>query len=58
MAVSEANERGLNEVLFERKGLPSIMDLIPTSLQHVLASFAGIITPAMMIATTCGFTQE
>jgi uracil-xanthine permease len=58
MAVSEANERGLNEVLFERKGVPSIMDLIPTSLQHVLASFAGIITPAMMIATTCGFTQE
>ena len=33
MAVSEANERGLNEVLFERKGLPSIMDLIPTSME-------------------------
>jgi NCS2 family nucleobase:cation symporter-2 len=33
-------------------------ELITNSLQHVLASFAGVITPAMMIATTCGFTPE
>ncbi len=44
--------------LFERDGLPPIQDLLPTSLQHVLACFAGAIAPAMMIASTCGFTEE
>lgn len=58
MAIANADASGLNKALFKRNGFPPIADLIPTSLQHVLASFAGIITPAMMIATTCGFTQE
>lgn len=43
-------------LLFEREGMPPIKDLIPTSLQHVLACFAGAIAPAMMIASTCNFT--
>lgn len=51
-------EQELDESLFRREGLPPVGSLVPMSLQHVLASFAGVITPAMMIATTCGFTQE
>ena len=51
-------EAGLDKSLFKRDGFPPLGSLIPTSLQHVLASFAGVITPAMMIATTCGFTAE
>lgn len=43
--------------LFRRDGVPAIGDLIPCSLQHVLASFAGIIAPAIMIAQTCNFTE-
>ena len=51
-------EAGLDKSLFKRNGFPPLGSLIPTSLQHVLASFAGVITPAMMIASTCGFTPE
>ena len=51
-------EAGLDKSLFKRDGFPPLGSLIPTSLQHVLASFAGVITPAMMIASTCGFTPE
>ena len=56
-APAQQVESELNEALFRRKGVPPIKDLIPTSLQHVLASFAGVITPAMIIATTCNFTE-
>lgn len=48
----------LDERLFKREGIPPLSSLVPMSLQHVLASFAGVITPAMMIATTCKFTPE
>ncbi len=58
MAVRAQAEQELDESLFKREGLPPVGSLVPMSLQHVLASFAGVITPAMMIATTCGFTQE
>lgn len=50
--------KGLSATLFERAGMPPIKDLIPCSLQHVLASFAGVITPALIIAAMCGFTEE
>ena len=56
-APAQQVENQLNEALFRRKGVPPIKDLIPTSLQHVLASFAGVITPAMIIATMCNFTE-
>ena len=56
-APAQQVEQELNEALFRRKGVPPIKDLIPTSLQHVLASFAGVITPAMIIATMCNFTE-
>jgi NCS2 family nucleobase:cation symporter-2 len=58
MAKSESTEQSLDEALFKRKGVPPIGSLVPMSLQHVVASFAGVITPAMMIASTCGFTPE
>ncbi len=44
--------------LFRREGFPSLGDIIPIALQHVLASFAGIIAPAIIVATVCGFTHE
>lgn len=50
--------KGLSATLFERAGMPPIKDLIPCSLQHVLALFAGVITPALIIAAMCGFTEE
>ena len=58
VAASETASHDLSAALFSRSGFPPIKDLVPTSLQHVLASFAGVITPAMMIAVTCGFTPD
>jgi xanthine/uracil permease len=58
MAATATAENGTNEALFKREGRPALSDLLPNALQHVLASFAGVITPAMMIAVTCGFTEE
>ena len=37
-------EAGLDKSLFKRDGFPPLGSLIPTSLQHVLASFAGMRT--------------
>ena len=39
-------------------GVPAVGDLIPVTLQHVLASFAGVIAPAIIIAGVCNFTEE
>lgn len=58
MEASKGAADNQGAAIFRRDGLPAIKNLVPTSLQHVLASFAGIITPAMMIASTCGFTKE
>lgn len=58
MEASKGAADNQGAAIFSRDGLPAIKNLVPTSLQHVLASFAGIITPAMMIASTCGFTKE
>lgn len=50
-------EQAESPLLFQREGVPSLKDLLPCSLQHVLACFAGAIAPAMMIASTCHFTE-
>ncbi len=50
-------EQGESPLLFQREGVPSLKNLLPCSLQHVLACFAGAIAPAMMIASTCNFTE-
>lgn len=50
-------EQAESPLLFQREGVPSLKNLLPCSLQHVLACFAGAIAPAMMIASTCNFTE-
>lgn len=50
-------EQAESPLLFQREGVPALKDLLPCSLQHVLACFAGAIAPAMMIASTCHFTE-
>lgn len=57
MGYIASKEKGLSSTLFERAGIPPVKDLIPCALQHVLASFAGVIAPAIIIATLCDFTE-
>ncbi|MDY2777911.1 MAG: solute carrier family 23 protein [Collinsella sp.] len=47
-----------SDVLFQREGVPPIKDMLPCALQHVLASFAGIITPAIIIASVYGWDAQ
>lgn len=59
MAKSQTTEvASAHDYLFQREGVPPIGDMIPCALQHVLASFAGIITPAILIAATFDFTTQ
>ena len=46
------------DALFERTGKVSFVQVLPHALQHVLAAFAGIVTPAIIIASVCGFTPQ
>ena len=46
------------EALFTREGMPPVKEMIPCALQHVLASFAGIITPAVIMAGVCSFSSQ
>ena len=36
---------------------PEMSQLVPLSLQHVLAAIVGVITPSMIIAGVCGLTD-
>ena len=45
------------EALFTREGMPPVKEMSPCALQHVLASFAGIITPAVIMAGVYGFNS-
>lgn len=49
---------GNNSVLLQREGFPSLAEAIPCALQHVLAAFAGIITPAIIISTLYGWDAQ
>ncbi len=40
--------------VFSLDGIPPAAQLIPLGLQHVVAAIVGIITPAIMVANTCG----
>ena len=51
------SQEGTN-ALFQREGMPSFADMLPCSLQHVLASFAGIITPAIIISQVYGWDAQ
>lgn len=44
--------------LFRRQGSAPARSVIPLALQHVLATFAAIVTPAIIVAAVCGFTPE
>lgn len=49
-------EAAENNVLYEFKGKsPALKELIPLSLQHVLAAVVGVVTPAIIVANTCGY---
>ena len=39
-------------------GWPHAGQLIPLSLQHVLAAVVGVITPSIIVAGVCGLTEE
>ena len=51
-------ESAAGDALFERTGKVSFVQVLPHALQHVLAAFAGIVTPAIIIASVCGFTLK
>ena len=55
---SATKSASAHDFLFTREGLPPIKDMLPCALQHVLASFAGIITPAIIIASVYGWTAQ
>ena len=42
--------------VFQYEGVPPLSQTIPLGLQHVVAAVVGIVTPAIMIAGTCGIT--
>ena len=44
--------------VFDPKGIPPFGQLLPLGLQHVVAAVVGIITPAIIVAETCGLSQE
>lgn len=47
-----------DDALFARTGKVSVARALPHALQHVVAAFAGIVTPAIIIASVCGFTAQ
>lgn len=47
-----------DSVLFQREGKPPVGELLPLALQHVVAAVVGIITPAIIVANTCGLTAD
>lgn len=46
-----------SSALFSWEGKPSFKDLLPLSLQHVVAAVVGIITPAIIVANVCGLAE-
>ena len=42
--------------VFQYEGVPPLGQMVPLGLQHVVAAVVGIVTPAIMIAGTCGIT--
>lgn len=46
-----------SSVLFTQEGTPAVSQLVPLSLQHVVAAVVGIITPAIIVANAFGLDQ-
>lgn len=45
------------DTVFQWNGIPQPGQLIPLGLQHVVAAVVGIITPAILVANTCGLSE-
>lgn len=51
-------EEKKKSTLYDFRGkMPRPGELIPLSLQHVLAAVVGVITPAIIVASACGLTD-
>jgi xanthine/uracil permease len=48
-----SNQKSL---LFKYDGMPSIKEIIPLGLQHVVAMIVGCVTPALIIAGIANLT--
>ncbi|WP_297290145.1 uracil-xanthine permease family protein [uncultured Flavonifractor sp.] len=46
-----------SDTVFQWNGIPRAGQLIPLGLQHVVAAVVGIITPAILVANTCGLSE-
>lgn len=40
--------------LFDLKGVPPLGQVVPLGLQHVVAAIVGVVTPALLVSSTCG----
>ena len=56
--MDQPNSAGMPASVFSLDGLPAPGQLIPLGLQHVVAAIVGIITPAIMVANTCGLPDS
>lgn len=62
--MSKIDEKTLSQTqededpLFSWDGTPSLADVIPLGLQHVLASAMGVVAPAIIIAAVCGLSRS
>ena len=45
------------DAVFQWRGIPQPGQLLPLGLQHVVAAVVGVITPAILIADTCGLSS-
>lgn len=43
--------------VFAWNGVPPAGQLIPLGLQHVVAAVVGVITPAIIVSSTCGLSD-
>ena len=50
------NQKAGTASVFDPKGLPPLGQTVPLGLQHVVAAVVGVITPAMIVAKTCGLS--
>lgn len=59
MSETTASKAADYNTLFDFKGkAPRAAELIPLSLQHVLAAVVGVVTPAIIVAGTCNMNAE
>lgn len=44
--------------IFSVDGVPSVKQVVPLGLQHVVAAIVGVVTPALLVANTCKLSPE